>query len=442
MKKIYLTIIGILLMVCSSYSQWITQDLGYTNEPTLLFDVEVVNENVVWTVPADRFSSGKHINEVVKTTDGGASWHHFSVGGDTLSDCINVSALDSNTAWVSKYSADTAYRGVFKTTDGGSTWVHQGAGSLFTGTASYPAFVYFKDANNGITVGDPESGYFEIWTTTNGGDSWTRVPSANIPAPAGDYSITNSFSHVGDTLWFGSYLAKMYRSVDFGQHWTMATVSNAANTQASDVYFINGTHGLARTLKASTATFGLYRTTNGGLSWSLVNYSGTWMFNELDGIPNTSTYISTGAGCSYSTDGGSTWITSYTTASLQGATGWANGTTGWVGSEGPDSLTGGIEKYSSTISLGVNETIGKDTQMRVFPNPSSGDFTVQIIGAGQHDALITVTDITGNVVFKNAVSNSNTVIVETLHLGNLSKGLYFGNVSHGATMFVQKFVLQ
>lgn len=442
MKKIYTTITGILLLTTNAYSQWVTQNIGYTDVPTAIYDLEVVDTNVVWSIPSRIDDLGSGLNEFAKTTNGGTSWYRATVGNDTISSISNICALDSSTAWVCKYSVDTAYRGVFKTTDGGATWVHQGAGIMFIGASSWPAFVYFKDANNGIAVGDPDSGYFEIWTTTDGGTNWTRVPSNNIPSPAGDYSLTNSFCHVGDTIWFGSYKGKVYRSVDFGQNWTVSIVTATANTQTSDVYFTNGNLGLARTITTTSFLQKYFRTTDGGLTWNQIPLPSNGIQSDLDGIPNSSIFIATGPGCFYSVDGGSTWVTMYTSPDLQGATGWANGMTGWVGSTADDSLTGGIKKYSSSSSLAVQTITINDKRLRVFPNPSSGDFTMQIDGAEMNGALITVTDIMGNVVFLNTVSNSVTKINETLHLNNLSKGMYYLNITNGSTRFTQKLILE
>jgi hypothetical protein len=41
--------------------------------------------------------------------------------------------------------------------------------------------VIFFDANNGVAFGDPEGGEFEIYTSNNGGTSWTRVAGGSVP---------------------------------------------------------------------------------------------------------------------------------------------------------------------------------------------------------------------------------------------------------------------
>src|SRR5690606_35089027 len=81
----------------------------------------------------------------------------------------------------------------------------------------------FFDINNGITQGDPASGYFEIYTTTDGGTNWTRVPNANIPTPlSGEYGYNNMFETVGDIIWFATNKGRLYKSTDKGLNWTVS----------------------------------------------------------------------------------------------------------------------------------------------------------------------------------------------------------------------------
>jgi photosystem II stability/assembly factor-like uncharacterized protein len=105
-----------------------------------------------------------------RTTNGGTNWTVSTITGATGSTGSSISALDANTAWI----ATTG--GIFKTTDGGLTWVQQL-------TALPSNAIHFFDSNNGVCVADPNAGYWAIYTTTNGGTNWTRVPSANIPSP-------------------------------------------------------------------------------------------------------------------------------------------------------------------------------------------------------------------------------------------------------------------
>ena len=104
----------------------------------------------------------------------------------------------------------------------------------------------------------------------------------------------------------------------------------------------------------------LYRTSDGGVTWEEVEYSGNWFTNDLAYVPGTaSTYVSTGAhdmpgyaengslhgiGTSYSLDDGNTWIT-IDTAVEHMSLAMVNSYTGFTGGINTD-VTNGIFKYN------------------------------------------------------------------------------------------------
>src|SRR5205085_8428842 len=84
--------------------------------------------------------------------------------------------------------------------------------------------VYFWDANNGMCMGDPTGGYFEIYTTSDGGTNWSRTPQVEIPAQQnGEFGITDVFNaDHGSNLWFGTNQGRIYKTIDKGHNWTVA----------------------------------------------------------------------------------------------------------------------------------------------------------------------------------------------------------------------------
>jgi len=109
--------------------------------------------------------------------------------------------------------------GILGTTDGGLTWTQDP--TSFKTAGGWPDFIHFFDANNGVCVGDPTNGYFEIYTTSNAGASWSRVPQANIPAPvSGEKGLTGPFfAAAGNSLWFPTSAlgtGRIFRTTDKG----------------------------------------------------------------------------------------------------------------------------------------------------------------------------------------------------------------------------------
>ena len=90
--------------------------------------------------------------------------------------------------------------------------------------------------------------------------------------------------------------------------------------------------------------------------------------------------------------------------------------------------TSGIEKDSLVASFNV------------YPNPTSGEFTVNVISTTPSDLEITLVDIQGHVVYRNVVKNVNDH-TETID-NQLAKGMYFLTINNGREVKVQKVMVQ
>ena len=445
MKK-QLLIISTLFVAVAANAQWTNQATGYTAVSRGVRDVCSVDANNVWICAYDGTATKAKVQDFSKTTDGGTTWTPGKITTANANyEWSNISAISGTTAWGCFYDGVGGGGGVYKTTDGGATWSLQTVGYT---TASFPDIVHFWNANNGVTIGDPAGGYFEIYTTTNGGTSWTRTSTANIPVPlANEYGIVNVFNVQGNTIWFGTTAGRCYKSTDKGMTWSVSVVSTTATDMVSDVAFRTPMEGIACTYDQGGTIFSPYMTSDGGATWTFLSVSsGTFFGADLEVIPNSSAYVSTGAnttvsiGSSYSVDGGINWVL-IDTAIQRTAQGWVDGSTGWCGGFNTSATADGIFKYSGA-SLGVTALNRDDAKMRMFPNPCNGQFTVQIGGAETKDAMVTIVDVAGSVVYQQNVSNRSVTIEKGFDLPNLSKGLYFVNVKNGATLFSDKLIVK
>jgi len=362
----------------------------------------------------------------------------------------NLWAIDANTAWGCFYDASGATGGgIFKTTDGGGSWTQQGAGSIYVGGGSFANIVYFWDANNGFAQGDPVGGYYELYTTTDGGSNWTRVPQANIPAPlnAAEFGIVNLYNVNGNTFWFGTNNGRMFKSTDKGLNWTVSVVSAVTTEAVIDVAFRTANEGIAIVADAGGTIFSFYKSTDGGATWNVFfPTSGTFYpSGDLEVIPNSTAYVSTGAnattgtGSSYSVDGGDNW-TDIDVGVQHTAQAWVDGTVGWCGGFNVDAVTDGIFKYSGT-ALGVQALNNDNARMKMFPNPSTGQFSLQISGAEAEEAFVKIVDVVGNVAFESTINNSSTAIRHDIDLSTAAKGIYIVTVENGTTRFINKIVI-
>ena len=177
----------------------------------------MVDKNVVW-------ASGTQ-GTYVRTTDGGATWKAGTVPGAANLDFRDVHAFDASRAFLLSIGEGEKSR-IYQTIDGGTTWALR-----FTNRdpRGFLDAIAFWDADHGIAMGDAVDGRFTILTTDDGGVSWKLSPRAHMPlALKGE----GAFAASGTCLivqgernaWFGTggaAVARVFRSTDRGQTWTV-----------------------------------------------------------------------------------------------------------------------------------------------------------------------------------------------------------------------------
>jgi uncharacterized protein (TIGR02145 family) len=322
------------------------QAAGLTKRYSFVNSVCAVDANVAWATAKD----GKNqflVNQITRTTNGGQTWQTFAIPNHAGLFNGSVFALDENQAWVVSYRVSGVNPpGIFYTSDGGSNWTHQANAVFDPALGGFPNIVHFWDTGTGVCMGDPTNGYFEIYTTTNSGTNWNRVPQTNIPDPLSDeYGIIDVCSVVGNTIWFTTTKGRVYKSVDQGMNWT---VSQTPLNNFCILDFKDQSEGLIISQINNT----LYKTTDGGVNWTLVNYTGDVHAMELQFVPGTvDTWVCSGlpgsdAGLSYSTDGGLTWEYFPTTHGVHmGAMDWVDAVTAFIGTASVDNTEGGMFRY-------------------------------------------------------------------------------------------------
>lgn len=386
---------------------WIVQNTHFTSPSRGIGFVDAVSETVAWASAYNGSGTGGTIlNEVCRTSDGGATWVPSQVMGGTVYGIGNICGLDENIAYVALYKGTGNQDntcGVYKTSNGGLTWT-QLPGAL-QGSASFANNVYFWNEQEGMCHGDVRDGYFEIYTTVNGGTTWQRVPQANITGgvPAtGEGGWTSVIETAGDnTVMFGTNKGKVYISDDRGFNWrvTNANITPAANGGINQIAFTDPLNGIvAQTL----APISYRKTTDGGATWTTINPTGPVFKSDLAAVPNSSgIYISTGSdfetpemGASYSQDGGLTWQLFAGTATKQYlAADMFDSSTGYAGGFNTDADNDGMFRLVGTLGLPAGPQIVTTTSL--LGNVPSGEkdtipFTITNYGSADLEWSIAV----------------------------------------------------
>lgn len=423
---------------------WQKQNANYAIPSAGTRYMHVVNSNVVWAVGYDGTSPNANHNEFTRTINGGTNYNSGLIYPDTLTyHPSSIEGIDANTAWVTAYLNTTQNKGaIHTTTNGGVTWTNVTPINMYTATAAFADITCFLTPSVGITMGDPVSGEFEIHRTTNGGQTWTKLPGTSIANPVGgEYGLTDVYTKFGtNDIWFGTNVGRVYHSNDAGLTWSAASIG--LSVYINKLAFRDAMNGI---LITSNST--VYRTNNGGSSWTQITPLDPNMgLNSVCAIPGTNWFASCGAGTgntiiSWSNDDGTTW-NSWGGSQIQYLEiDFASNTAGFAGgfSDPTNPAIDGMFKYTGG-PLGINNTFAPLAEAAIYPNPSTGLITIKL-APSKEGATIVVVDALGKTVLTENVKNM-TYENHSINLEGLAKGIYSVTILRPTGSEVKKITIQ
>jgi photosystem II stability/assembly factor-like uncharacterized protein len=301
-----LLVATMLLVLCDSiaHAQW--------QQQTIKSDADfrglcAVNPKVAW-VSGTKGTYGR-------TTDAGGTWSVGTVPNAGKLDFRDVEAFGETTAYLLSAGPGEDSR-IYKTADGGKTWVLQFKNS--DPQAFFDAIAFWDD-KNGIALGDPVKGRFQLMVTDDGGTNWKQLPPKNLP-PAlpneGAFAASGTclVTHGEKDLWFctgGAKTARVFHSNDRGQKWSVSDTPIMAGTDSAGIFsiaFRDRNHGMIvggdyRKPNDTGATAAI--TTDGGKTWTLIDKP----FPFRSGVAwAKDRWVAVGtSGSHFSQDNGATW---------------------------------------------------------------------------------------------------------------------------------------
>jgi hypothetical protein len=347
------------------------------------------------------------------------------------------------------YPATAANGGVIvKTIDGGTTWTILPNSPDYS--TSWLDFVHFFNTNDGVCMGDPNTaGKYIIYTTNNGGNTWTQTPVANIPnCSSGETGVVNLCDAVGDTLWFGTTKGRIYKTTDKGLTWTVVA-TGLGTSAAIEPRFKDGMNGIVIGTNYSTGAYiGLKKTTDGGATWTTLTPTGFFVkVPRLDYVPGTSNMLvdvsasapssTTDPGSSYSLDGGSTFL-NIDTGSVQYTTvTFYDYNTGWAGGFNASSSDGGIYKWNSSVITSVPPTPQTGvSDIRVYPNPTNDFVNVVFPEYLSSKVTIDVYNMLGEKVLSQEVQSGTNIA--RLNMSKNNAGVYLLIMNDGTKVTTKR----
>jgi photosystem II stability/assembly factor-like uncharacterized protein len=334
--------------------QWLLQNSPLTDPSYLINNISVANQNTVWaSVLSIKDNMIYPCLDFIMTKNGGINWVKNTITGlDPQSTFSNIFAIDENNAWA---AINNTGRGgiVGKTSNGGASWNFSDS-SMFSIPDGFLNFVHFFNSQQGVSMGDPNNGYFEIYTTNNA-DSWARIANPDIPTPlANEYGIAGLYTTYGDTIWFCTSKGRVFRSTDKGQHWTVTEAFNDGTTILG-IAFKDGLNGLI----FGSGSGNIKKTTDGGTSWNTLEFIGNFWFSNAQDIKyvksdgNTPGFYITGSYnslhpmASISIDDGSSWV--QVDNLYHTCFGFYNSGLGWTGTHSKENSNATIYRTTNLI---------------------------------------------------------------------------------------------
>jgi len=355
MKTKGLLILALVAMSFSVSAQaWRQQYTNMTGSTTYVDQIAVVDSNIVWVNGTNGSSTvDGFINAHSRTNDGGETWVPGTYNGIASTVDIRVLAASSYTnAFAIAMDTVSSVASFWKTIDGGANWSLV-TGVMNTGSTTFADGVSFWDSSKGFCYGDPVSGKFDIYYTTDGGTTWTPTLAANTAAPvAGEYGYNGAECAAKANNGVGAFITnkgRVYRTTDYGITWDTTAVAPFASCPYSNIISMSSANFIiVGNLPTNTSSAYDYKyTTDGGATWNTyAAASGTFYTYKMCYVPGTanmfvatSPYSTGDKGVGYATDG-LNWADYYDATFLQDVSAvnmqmlgvaFADSSNGWVG---------------------------------------------------------------------------------------------------------------
>lgn len=337
MKYLAILIVCILAIGCESTNSSPEIELVDTPTSSLLQAISIVDEKTIWI-------SG-HNAEFVRSLDGGDSWQLFRYSNMDSLQFRDIHAFDQNSAILMSAGVGAESR-IFKFT-APDQWEEN---FVMQDSLGFLDCIAFWDDENGIAYGDAIDQYPYILLTKDGGRSWGRADSTNMPLAGlgeGGFAASGTCVTTGENgkAWIATGASGNCRFLiteDYGQSWKavdspLVTGEAAGNTSISFVGEIGVVTG-GDLMKSSEYTKNIAFSHDGGQLWKLSNRpktTGAFYGSAITSVGNQIHAFACGPnGLDYSNDLGQTWTAldslNYWAINMKDNIGYASGTNGRI----------------------------------------------------------------------------------------------------------------
>ncbi|MBI5538481.1 MAG: C10 family peptidase [Bacteroidia bacterium] len=430
-------------------SAWIKQNTGFATASRGIDQVFIVNPYTVWAKAFDGSGGTTTVREFTRTVNGGITWTPGVINFTNATNygVANIFAFDDSICYAAMFPTGSTGGVIVKTVDAGNTWSTANSPGFST---SWLDFVHFFNTNDGVCVGDPAGNDFVIYTTANGGTTWTQVSIASLPnCLSGEAGITNLYDAFGNTIWFGTSSGRVYKSSNKGLTWTVSATGLGTSAIVKPVFKDANVGFVTGTQNASPYTYiGMKKTIDGGTTWTTFNPTGFFVKSpELDFIPGTtSTWVNVSAsvssattnpGSSYSVNDCSSFL-DIDTGSVQYTTvSFFDINTGWAGGFNTNSTDGGIWKWNNAVITAISNTVATlIDEIKIFPNPVTEIVNIEFLLATENKIKASIYNLIGEKIISKEISaGTNNAII---NMEGYKAGVYLLTIDDGSKIITKR----
>jgi hypothetical protein len=110
--------------------------------------------------------------------------------------------------------------------------------------------------------------------------------------------------------------------------------------------------------------------------------------------------------------------------------------------------TGGLASaFSNSVQVRPsivlsNEDLFIDDAIAVYPNPSSGLFTLQIENAATGQYQVSISSVTGQEVFRSTFDKADSLLNTQIELSGVASGMYILRIENKNSTYIRKINIQ
>lgn len=396
--------------------------------------------------------AGTNGDGLFKSSDEGNTWQQIT-NGIYAGKQISYLAKNGNEIW----AAGSYWGGLYKSLDQGNTWNKINV-QRFTSLYVDGNNIYGGDFDDGINEGG-------IWVSHDAGLNFFRVSIPNsyrFYAIAGNTSVIYASDNITNQL---------YQSSDDGTNWNIDTTLNNVNTLFADDTILyagtgngiyrktNGTAWQACSVPQATSVYafakmgftvfcmsglGILKSSDGGIYWDTTLSNGfpesSSRFHLTAVDSNLYVYVAQYGpygseiplGVYTSTDYGDTWTEENTgLEDLQVNCLLEHNSKLYAGIS-----YDGVYRFNPNISTTQSEFSNPDSEILIFPNPSSSTFTI-IFANGEPRQLEIYNTLGEKILTQPAIQKQ-----ETIDLSSEAKGIYFIEIISEGKKEMREIVLE